>query len=246
MKISKNGNIISTVGEWFQYAPPKRGEKQWKDNRSAKELARYWTERTLEGASEPIRRLLQAAFEDVTLEEAWPECRICIDSFPGEHRNCDLVVRARSSVAGEIRIHIEAKAYESFGDKIGPYYDKKLQEAQSNLPARMRKLVRDVLKSELTEEIRALRYQLLHSTYAACLDAERAGAKAAILLVHEFDSASAKKAEMKKNEAAWKQFLAALPELRDLSIENEKLYGPVQLPCSSMPLYFGKWSTYSA
>lgn len=244
VKISKNGKNISGVDNWLQFAPPKRGEKQWKDRRSAKELARYWTEREFEAASEPVDRLLREPFGDLTLEEAWPECEIRIDSFPGEHRNCDLVIRATSSVVGEIRIHIEAKADESFGDLIGVYYDQKLKEARSNLPARMRNLVRDVFKSELTEEIRSLRYQLLHSIYAVCIDAERANAKAAILLVHEFNSAEAKQSKLEKNATDWRRFIAMLPELKEISIANEGLYGPIQLPCNSVPLYVGKWSTY--
>lgn len=33
---------ISTVSEWLEHAGPLRGEKQWADGRSAKEVAKAW------------------------------------------------------------------------------------------------------------------------------------------------------------------------------------------------------------
>jgi hypothetical protein len=37
------GGEIASMWSWFASAPPKGGERQWKDGRSAKELARAWT-----------------------------------------------------------------------------------------------------------------------------------------------------------------------------------------------------------
>ena len=42
MRIHKSGHEILSVEDWFKYAPPKKGELQWKDKRSAKELAQSW------------------------------------------------------------------------------------------------------------------------------------------------------------------------------------------------------------
>ena len=42
MRIHKSGHEILSVEDWLKYAPPKKGELQWKDKRSAKELARSW------------------------------------------------------------------------------------------------------------------------------------------------------------------------------------------------------------
>ena len=41
MKLLDNGTI--TLDDWFRAFPPTGGSKQWKDGRSAKELARYIT-----------------------------------------------------------------------------------------------------------------------------------------------------------------------------------------------------------
>ena len=226
------------------HAPPKRGAMQWKDKRSAKELARYWTAAPLADAIRPIENMLGASFGEISFEEAWPEQKIYIDSFPGEQRNCDLVIQAISSVVGKIRIHVEAKSDERFGDDvIGPYYDKMLRVQGSNLPSRMKNLVSAVFGCDLTNDIRALRYQLLHSTYAACLDAESARAKAAIFLVHEFSSSRASKSKMDDNAADWNLFLSLLLKSRYVPFQSEYVYGPVQLPFCSIPLYVGKWTT---
>jgi len=37
-----NGRAILSVEDWRTYAPPKRGDVQWKDGRSAMELAKAW------------------------------------------------------------------------------------------------------------------------------------------------------------------------------------------------------------
>ena len=39
---SQDGKPIRSVEDWFRFAPPKRGAEQWRDGRSAKELARAW------------------------------------------------------------------------------------------------------------------------------------------------------------------------------------------------------------
>ncbi|GHU13718.1 hypothetical protein AGMMS50225_24210 [Betaproteobacteria bacterium] len=33
---------ITNLEEWFNYCPPKKGLEQWVDNRSAKEMAKFW------------------------------------------------------------------------------------------------------------------------------------------------------------------------------------------------------------
>jgi hypothetical protein len=38
LRIHKAGHEIRSLADWFQWAPPKMGARQWKDGRSAKEL----------------------------------------------------------------------------------------------------------------------------------------------------------------------------------------------------------------
>lgn len=44
VRIAKNGQLITSVDDWFRHAPPKGGADHWRDGRSAKELARAWIE----------------------------------------------------------------------------------------------------------------------------------------------------------------------------------------------------------
>ena len=41
--VIKKTNMIKTSGDWFRYAPPEGGEKQWAAKHSALELASYFT-----------------------------------------------------------------------------------------------------------------------------------------------------------------------------------------------------------
>ncbi|EOS54305.1 hypothetical protein [Paenibacillus barengoltzii] len=39
---SANGNIIANTDDWLRYSPPDKKELQWRNGRSAKELAKSW------------------------------------------------------------------------------------------------------------------------------------------------------------------------------------------------------------
>src|SRR5258708_35648364 len=126
MRVYKISDEIRSVEDWFKYAPPKMGERQWKDGRSAKELARSWFRKELPCPPEEMHRLLEWNFRTtISFNEAKPECIIELDDFVGEHRNCDLVVLCNIA-AKRMVINIEAKADEAFGDVIGEYYDRKV------------------------------------------------------------------------------------------------------------------------
>src|SRR4029077_6404491 len=93
MRINKSGHEIRSVEDWFRYAPPKMRERQWKDKRSAKELAKSWFRNGTPNPPVELVALMEARFGTaVTFDEAEPECIIELDDFVGEHRNCDLVV----------------------------------------------------------------------------------------------------------------------------------------------------------
>lgn len=153
MRISKSEHEIHSVEDWFRYAPPKMGERQWKDGRSAKELARSWLRKEFPCPPDEMRLLLERTFKtEITFNEAKPECIIELDDFAGEHRNCDLVVLCNVG-AKRMVINVEAKADESFGDLIGKYYDR-MTGSRSNVPARIRQLSTALFGREPDEAIR--------------------------------------------------------------------------------------------
>jgi hypothetical protein len=230
MRIDKSGHEIRSVEDWFRYAPPKMGERQWKDGRSAKELARSWFRKEVACPPEEMRLLLERAFRtEIAFDEAEPECIIELDDFAGEHRNCDLVVLCKAGTQ-LVAINIEAKADEPFGDTtVGDYYDQKA-DFPSHVPVRIRQLSLALFGREPDEAIRRLRYQLLHAAAATLIEAAANEAELGLFLVHEFRSATLNGNKLKQNAADWQNFVHAFPELAAAQIEKNQILGPVSVP----------------
>lgn len=76
------------------------------------------------------------------------------------------------------------------------------------------------------QEIRGLRYQLVHSAAASVIAAERHNAKMAVLLVHEFISPGLSFRKLKQNADDWTRFVRALPHLADSSVHRDQILGP--------------------
>ena len=119
MHIHKNGHEIRSVDEWFRRAPPKRGAFHWKDNHSAKELARSWFRSGTAQVPAGLKSVLISAFgSDGVVEEGIPECAVGLDDFNGETRNCDLVIVGKVG-ARRMVISVEAKADAGFRQRYG-------------------------------------------------------------------------------------------------------------------------------
>jgi len=89
-------------------------------------------------------------------------------------------VLARNISGQPVVIAVEGKVDEPFGPLVGEWR----KQESAGKKERLRFLCK-VLGLE-TGSVDALRYQLLHRTAAAVLEAERFGASAAIMLVHSF------------------------------------------------------------
>jgi hypothetical protein len=243
MRIHKSGHEILSVEDWFKYAPPKKGELQWKDKRSAKELAHSWFRDGTQKPPDEFRASLEAKFgTGIIFDEAKPECIIELDDFVGEHRNCDLVVLCNVG-AKRMVICVEAKADEPFGDLIGEYLDRKTGSG-SNVPARIRQLSLALFRREPDEVIRKLRYQLLHAAAATLIEARTNEAQIGLLLIHEFRSASLSRDKLNQNATDWQNFVHAFPELASARIEENQILGPVSVPGGgrvphTVPLHLG-------
>lgn len=243
LRIHKSGHGIHSVEDWFRYAPPKRRELQWKDKRSAKELAQSWLRNGAPNPPDELVALIEAKFGTaITFDEAKPVCTIELDEFVGEHRNCDLVVLCNVG-AKRLVINVEAKADEPFGEVTGEYYDRKTGSG-SNVPARIRQLSLALFGREPDEVIRKLRYQLLHAAAATLIEARGNEAEMGLLLVHEFRSSNLNRDKLTQNETDWQHFVQAFPELAAARIEENQILGPVELAGggrvpNGLPLYLG-------
>jgi hypothetical protein len=248
LRIHKGGHEIRSIDDWFDYAPPKMGARHWKDGRSAKELARYWVRKGYACPTEEIRLLLERAFNgEITFHEGKPECVIELDDFPGENRNCDLVVLCRVGTQCLV-VNVEAKADERFGDDtIGDYYDR-TADSRSNVPARIRQLSSALFGRVPDETIRRLRYQLLHAAAATLIEAAANKAEFGLFLVHEFRCPKLNEKKLIQNSTDWENFVHVFPELAGAMVEKNQILGPVSVPGGgrvprSVPLYLGKLVT---
>ena len=173
---SSRGEPIRSTDDWLRYAPPYGGIEQWKDGRSAKELAKAWMRPTVPAEFRALFETHELT-RGVMMTCAWPEVKIPLDDFAGEQRNSDLVVLAHGK-AINILITVEAKADEEFGKLIGEYYESK-RNCSSNVCARIDHLLKEVFGRELDGELSKLRYQLLTGFAGTVIEAgkQKAGGK---------------------------------------------------------------------
>jgi hypothetical protein len=242
LRIQKDGHEITTVDEWFQFAPPKEGRRQWVGGRSAKELAKIFLESGVPAVPPELRALLSShrGLGTVDLTAAFPEHKIALDRFPGETRNADLAAIGESSI-GKVAVTIEAKADESFGGTIGETLT--AASAKSNVPKRIATLAKAVL-GDAGPGINNLRYQLLHGTAASLIFAAEHAAAAAVFVVLEFCGPSCTKENLERNSRDFELFIKALsPTAPEPTIGN--LIGPFSAPGgefvpAGLPLFIGK------
>ena len=176
IKISKNNNIITTVEEWYQFAPPKAKGKHWKDGRSAKSLAQFMTDKNQVKKLEDI--LVELKYDTNGVISCTPEANTVLPC-KGNGRNHDLLMIGEDFVVG-----IEAKVSESFGEEIST----ELIEASDNKKGRIDKLANELFGCKINEvkDGLELRYQLLTGVYGTLREAENNKKSKALFLVIVF------------------------------------------------------------
>lgn len=150
--------------------------KHWRPDYSAFELATAWLGR--DGVPAKVDRLLREALGDYELVEGFFEKETPLDDL-GRPSQTDLLVLLRTS-EGLAVVGVEGKAREPFGPLVSEW--KGDHRRLEGLCARLG------LEPSMSGD---LRYQLLHRTVAAVVEAGRYGASDAIMLVHSFDPGDA-------------------------------------------------------
>ena len=151
--------------------------KHWRTGYSARSLAHCWE--AAQGFPPEVKKALATcpALSSLEMLIGLPEHQV---HLPGGTRpsQTDLWVLARGR-DGLCSIAVEGKVAEPFGPTIGEW----LQEASLGKRERL-----SFLQAQLgvTSISHSVRYQLLHRTVSAVLEAKRFGARHALLLVHSF------------------------------------------------------------
>jgi hypothetical protein len=253
MLAEKNGQSISTISDWKQFAAPKSAD-QWRIGRSAYELAHAWCGRGHPSMPSEVRALLDSrdVTSGVAVERIFPEYRIAFDSRGGEPRNADLAFVGHTT-AFKIAVTIEAKADEPFGATLGKTMaaalERKLENPRSQGIERVVDLARALMhpRSDGEPQIGRLRYQLFAATAGTLAYALEQGAMAAVLIVHEFVTDKTRDGRLAQNSADYREFLRRL--CRESFDEPLGLLGPIAVPGTplfpaSLPLLFiGKITT---
>lgn len=235
----KNGNEINSIEDWFKYAPPARGTGQWKDYRSAKELAKSWFRHGGAQIPEELSELLNnnTATKKLKIKYVLPEKETRLDNY-GKGRTHDLILIGENENEN-ILIAIEAKVDEPFGELISKYLKK--TNSKSNIPLRIEQLNKSLFRVKPSSD---LRYQLLHSIAGTLIEAKAHNASMAIFVVHEFCSSSSNPIKRKRNQDDLNEFVSSLLTKTTL-VESNDLIGPIKIPGSTLipweiSLYIGK------
>lgn len=155
--------------------------KHWRTGFSARSLAYAWE--NARGFPAEIQDLFTTSdppFQDMELLLAIPEHKVLMPPYGGHPSQNDLFVLARNSSNSLVAITVEGKVSESF--------DKNLSE-WNRVGSRGKETRLAYLKDKLglTDEVPSgIRYQLLHRTASAILEAERFTATSAMMIVHSF------------------------------------------------------------
>ena len=151
-------------------------DRQWVTGYSARTLAHSWE--ATGGLSEEVRAALEAVVTSPRLLLALPEHKTAL---PGGRRESqsDVFALIRSD-EHLIAATVEGKVDEPFGPTVAEW----LQDASAGKRVRLEAVCRLLgLSSELDGGVR---YQLLHRTASAVIEAERFAAGAAAMIVHSF------------------------------------------------------------
>ncbi len=163
----------SSAEQWAQFlADP---VKHWRQGYSARTLAYSWQEAA--GFPAEVASVLASQFAAVELLLALPEHKVPLLGGSRSSQN-DIWVLARSE-GKLISIAVEGKVSEPFGPTVQEWET----ESSSGKSERLMYLLALLGLSSIPD---TTRYQLLHRTASAIIEAQRFNADHAVMLVHSF------------------------------------------------------------
>jgi hypothetical protein len=199
-------------------------EKQWKKGYSAYELANCWENaKNFPSCIEKVFKQSELPlFKDIELLYGFPEYKVPLPGGSSSSQN-DLYVLAKANNE-LLPIMVEGKVSEPFGETVGSWLGHNPSDGKRTRIEFLLKLLG--LDKDVVLDIR---YQLLHRTVSALLEAKKVNAKNALMLVHSFSETG-----------KWFEDYAEFVNLFDLSRSKDVIVGPIQL--DGVDLYFG-WVT---
>jgi hypothetical protein len=222
---------ITTLDDWAAAIPP----KQWKEGRSARELARaWWPEgRRISEPDEFAALLDSGRLAGLTLETAHVHHAIAVDDTTW---HADLAIAAHCQ-DGPLAIVVEAVADERFGDRLGSLLVDAARQIGRDEPSPMVERVQRLAAMALPQwtdglpHLDELRHDLLMGVAATMAFAQSIKATRAIYVVHELVHLDrTKESDRRKNREELDLFVRRLTEGADERLTRGKLTAPMSVP----------------
>jgi hypothetical protein len=155
--------------------------KHWKTGYSAKALAYCWQEANdfPECVKSVFRKSGIDLFQNIELLLAFPEYQVVLPGGARPSQN-DVFILARGNDQ-VVSIMVEGKVSEPFGKTIAEWRKDNSKGKEKRL-----KFLLGELGLEENEQIGIIRYQLLHRTASAIIEAKKFKARNALMLIHSF------------------------------------------------------------
>ena len=170
---------IHKVEQWEPLLLPGK----FKDGFSAKTLAEEWN--SIKGFPQSVKNVIaeskMKALKGIEFLHGFPEYKVHLPGSRNSPSQSDIFVLARNRSKELISMTVEGKKSESFGEYVGEWLGKRPSRGKM---VRLRFLA-ECLEIE-PDRIDHIRYQLLHRTASAIIEAEKFRAPIAVMLVHSF------------------------------------------------------------
>jgi hypothetical protein len=231
LTIQSHHGPITSPDDWAAAIPL----KQWKNGRSARELARAWwpTDRTPSVPAEFATLLDGGGFPGLTLDTVHVNAAIAVDDATW---HADLAIRAHCD-DGPLAMLVEAVADERFGDRLGNVLVDAAREIGRDEPsavvARVQRLAAALLPPwrEGLPHLEDVRHDLLMGAAAAMAFAESIGATRALYLVHELVYLDrTKESDRRKNREDLDLLVRRLSHGEQQRLTRGVLIGPLAVP----------------
>jgi hypothetical protein len=220
------------ITDWRAWTRPKR-DYQWQPGRSAMELARGWFTSPEPICPPEVKALLATHSATAELSEFRGRPEYVTGLFEsGGGRNHDLLLESIGSDGLLVVLSIEAKVDETFGPRVGKYWNRMREDKKSGLPARVEKLLRMLFGPRAHPDKKPwseLRYQLLTAVAGLAIEAANANAATGVLVIHELHTSEANEKRLAKNAADLAAFVGLTGLEHTTESSAQRLLGPVTL-----------------
>lgn len=186
--------------------------------------------------------------QNIALELGSPEYVTDFDGYRNGRVNDFFICGKQGSE--RLLIGVEAKVDEEFGEIIGEYYLenqlKKINDINTNAPARIENLIKALFKKPVPKGVFDLRYQLFHAVAGLLAEAKRQNAKKTILMIHIFKTEDLQPEKYKSNMRDLDQFVKIISNSQWDHLSPGTIIGPVRVPGNQqyipgeIPLYIGE------